>query len=425
MTEVPCADGPPGGLATPTRNKYFYGKLLDVFHLDLEQAYGNRKRWLVNRLVLGSGVVCGLEVAGTAAGMVQVAPGVALDRHGREIVVPAASPVIDPRQPTDDCGRPTGPPVGDGTTVTVYLAYHECGADYVPATACDCGCDGEPCCQASTVRERYRVLVVPGTTAAPSPQCTMPGLWQTGTSSASLRLPGTYGSLDYPVLSAHVGAACPEVAGDGRIPLATVTVHGSGAQPPATVDVDLGVRPVVTSNEVLLEAMVCLLDTVAGTGALAAPPPAPPRITSYSPWTHAGTLPVDILQSEGLQVTFDRPVQWPHGPSAGWFLVELEFGATGADPTERSVRRVEPREPLLSDDRQTVFFPLSASLREWVAQAGPDAEVLCRVVLKCHVLVDDDGTAVDGDFLGGVLPTGDGVPGGDFDSWFTVTGPEQ
>jgi hypothetical protein len=46
---------------------------------------------------------------------------------------------------------------------------------------------------------------------------------------------------------------------------------------------------------------------------------------------------------------------------------------------------------------------------------------LCRVVLKCNALQGADGQAIDGDFVLGTLPTGNGVPGGDFESWFTVT----
>ena len=49
-------------LAAPQRNNYFYGKLLDEFHFQMEQHYMNQKRWLLNRLSLGTGVLCGLEV---------------------------------------------------------------------------------------------------------------------------------------------------------------------------------------------------------------------------------------------------------------------------------------------------------------------------------------------------------------------------
>src|SRR3970282_1579003 len=55
-------------LESPTRNRYFYGKLLTERHFDLEQRYFNRKRWLLNRLTLGSGVICGLHGAAAARG---------------------------------------------------------------------------------------------------------------------------------------------------------------------------------------------------------------------------------------------------------------------------------------------------------------------------------------------------------------------
>ena len=52
----------PTALAAPQRNPYFYGKLLDADHLQLEQEYLNSKRWLVNLLLQGMGVVAGLAV---------------------------------------------------------------------------------------------------------------------------------------------------------------------------------------------------------------------------------------------------------------------------------------------------------------------------------------------------------------------------
>src|SRR5262249_52570807 len=76
----------PADLHAPVRNKYFYGKLLDVYHLELEQQYFTNKRWLLNRLVTGPGVVCGLRVELTDAGVV-ILPGLAIDRCGREIIV--------------------------------------------------------------------------------------------------------------------------------------------------------------------------------------------------------------------------------------------------------------------------------------------------------------------------------------------------
>src|SRR6476620_8900546 len=84
------------GLETFVRNRYFYGKMLDVLHFEMEQDYSNSKRWLLNRLVTGYGVVCGLDVQPAPEGRaVVVTSGVAIDRAGREIVVPRTSPPID------------------------------------------------------------------------------------------------------------------------------------------------------------------------------------------------------------------------------------------------------------------------------------------------------------------------------------------
>ncbi len=73
------------------RNRYFYGKLLSVDDFDAEQRYMNDKRRLINRLLHGSGVVCGLQVVEVDDFTISVEMGVALDFSGREIVV--AEPV--------------------------------------------------------------------------------------------------------------------------------------------------------------------------------------------------------------------------------------------------------------------------------------------------------------------------------------------
>ena len=70
------------------RPHYFTGKLLTADDLALEQRYHIEKRRLLNRVLHGNGVVSGLEVApGEQEGTVTVAPGVALDPRGRELVV--------------------------------------------------------------------------------------------------------------------------------------------------------------------------------------------------------------------------------------------------------------------------------------------------------------------------------------------------
>src|SRR5689334_21361389 len=117
------------GLAAPERNRFFYGKLMDQAAFDRDQAYFNRKRWLLNRLLYGRGVLCGLQVEAGDNGTVIVRPGVALDGFGREVIVPADT-TVDPHQLTDDRGRPQGDPLQAGT-VLLCLAYVERPADPV------------------------------------------------------------------------------------------------------------------------------------------------------------------------------------------------------------------------------------------------------------------------------------------------------
>ena len=80
-----------------SRNLYFPGKQLVTRDMEAEQRYFNDKRRLLNSLLHGTGIVCGLNVtavkqtstAGNEDGVsVAVEPGLAIDGSGREIVVP-------------------------------------------------------------------------------------------------------------------------------------------------------------------------------------------------------------------------------------------------------------------------------------------------------------------------------------------------
>src|SRR4030095_15961337 len=81
------------GLEQFERNRYFYGKMLDAFHFELETDYHNAKRWLINRAILGYGVaLCPDGVpAKDQRDSIVVTPGFAIDKWGREIVVPEAT----------------------------------------------------------------------------------------------------------------------------------------------------------------------------------------------------------------------------------------------------------------------------------------------------------------------------------------------
>ena len=71
------------------RNRYFYGKMLTARDFETEQKYFNDKRRLLNRSVLGAGIVCGLGVNAGDDTSLTVESGLALDYMGREIALSA------------------------------------------------------------------------------------------------------------------------------------------------------------------------------------------------------------------------------------------------------------------------------------------------------------------------------------------------
>src|SRR6266481_1512650 len=112
-------------MSSPRRNHFFYGKLLDELHLRMEQDYFNGKRWMLNRLALGRGVLCGLQV--TADGKyLWVSPGVAIDAYGREIVVPQKVRV-DLSKVAANCTT-TRDRKPEETKLYLALCYHDCRA---------------------------------------------------------------------------------------------------------------------------------------------------------------------------------------------------------------------------------------------------------------------------------------------------------
>jgi hypothetical protein len=231
---------PVGSLAAPERINYFYGLLLDADRLRQEQSYFNQKRWLLNRVALGQGVVCGLGITAdsTNPAALTLAPGVAIDGLGREIVVPQAI-AIDASQLTDDSGKivgqsPTGQPL------LVSLAYAEKAIDPVPVLVADCEHPGN-CAPAST-QEGFAVLVrvAPGPAPAPPPSTPLPA-------GAALRT----------MLADMVGAGPVSAGSDPSVPLARQTLPGGPLD--AVSD-----RLLVYSNPLLFQLVWDLAGTVSG-----------------------------------------------------------------------------------------------------------------------------------------------------------------
>jgi hypothetical protein len=229
-----------GALDALQRNRFFYGKLMDVAHFQQEQDYFRRQQALVNRLALGSGVLAGLNlVKGAAPGVVRILPGAALDGAGRLIVVP--HPVdIDARQGTDATGNPFGAPFTN-ETVVISLAFAEATTDPVAVLAPHC--DAPQDCAPSTVVEEFVVLVRAETTPPkPNYGCTL-GKFPPPPDPALLKL-----------LSAQVSGAFSPLPQDVSVPLGRVSLNQGAVD---TVDA-FSERPIVFSNPLLWQVAVCL-----------------------------------------------------------------------------------------------------------------------------------------------------------------------
>jgi len=275
---------------SPIRNRFFYGKLLDVFHFEMEQNYFNSKRWLLNRLVTGYGVVCGLNVLLTAdKKSIYVTPGVAIDKCGREIIVcqPSSPVVLPPPPPAPAPGGSTPPannPVGGpGTTVppapaapsagngggngspgngtencdcgqyvNVVLCYHECPTDPSPSMGGDC--DTQAMCSPGAIRERYCVQIVDGKLASARTTSAIADLFSGG-------------AINYPALANYVtGLSATDPCPDCCIPLANILIPDAG-QTYDQSGIDITMRPCVYTLDMLYEMILAIKPGAATTSA--------------------------------------------------------------------------------------------------------------------------------------------------------------
>lgn len=235
-----------GKLTAFERNYFFYGKLMDVPQFEKEQRYFNQKRLLLNRLVLGSGVVCGLDVVPGTEGRVSIQPGVAIDKGGREITLPATIPV-NPHQLTDDLGDPIGAPIDEGT-ITICLAYAETSTDPVPVLVPDCDTPGN--CAPSTLHEGFRILVRQTEDNSPQPPACKLNL-------SEFPPEAPLHEHLHTLLCGRISAPCLEAPQDLCVELARVTLP----QNDESIDSCTG-RSIAYGNVLLYELILCLAERV-------------------------------------------------------------------------------------------------------------------------------------------------------------------
>lgn len=471
-----CRDKKPqlGKLQTPERNHYYYGKLLDERNLEMEQDYFNHMRWLLNRLGLGAGILCGLDVTLSKDGkQLCISPGVAVDAMGREIIVPEPW-CFDPWLITDRCGHVKETLSREKPyEITICLAYHECYADYAPVLVTDCNIKEQ--CAPGTIRESFTVIISKG---LPKTN-TVDNLCEALNSQAA----------DSSERRQHVcevtSGACATPSEETCVILAGVILEEGGK-------ISEKIRPceyrtTLYSNERLFEMILCLaghgaagpkgdpgskwftgstdpvhatpanavdddcyLNTVSGhvfaktsgtwsyKGDIRGPtgPQGPPgtwpkntftRITEIS-WEHDGEMKFADFP-DALTVTFSSNVVPTSNNGRAWFIVSIETPFGGLSSTYNT-NYVSPTNSTTTVslnimgeykvDNQSISFLPDPVFITAIRTLDQSLSILCRVTLKCDFIIDEKGRAVDGNHLHGKLPSGDNIEGGQFESWFFI-----
>jgi hypothetical protein len=407
--------GPQCGVMAHERNRYYTGRYLTARDFRDEQAYFLSRHRLHNRLLHGWGVVCGLQVErhrSECPGHVIVNPGIAIDCCGRELVLRERTAVaiwLPPEQPAGGEGKAAANPP-DTLQYLLYLHYAEQAVECVPAIYAEDCSPGR--LEANRLREQPCLAALPWDERARKDHA---GCWQGSEESLRPCAKGC-GAEEERAL----GCVEPDCPCDLGVPLALITLAREGD----------GYRVVEDGIE---------------QGGIKRLPPPKEYLTSIVSinWPHGGSVSLAKLRTEmggQLKVSFDRKLAvlvskgGAAQPKAGAPMPRddvqgdeafginrctfvVQYGGRQKDIEFLDARRPGPH---LAEDCVAVF-PLDESFLDPDDRNGNIAGNTIYITLKCDFIPDCNGNPVDGNFLGGRFPTGDGVAGGAFESWFRVT----
>lgn len=400
MTERPCNDTPNAGCGRIAfeRNRYFTGKYMTARDFSDEQGYFLSRHRLHNRFFHGWGVACGLGIvphpdAACRERWVVVRAGLALDCCGRELFLPRNTPFELPLPPDADEGEEGTESDGKRRCFErpflLCLRYAEEEVEPVPALYAEGDCDPRHR-EANRVREAAELVA-----------CSLdevgPGCWLEPGGGEDL--PCRDDCDDDPPGPAGVclDPRCP--CGE-RVPLALVRPCDPEASWASGFEIDtLGVRRV------------------------AVPAGIHTHVAAIN-WPHGGEVSLRQLREEmggRLTVRFDRQLLPAEGEATG--IGEHTFAARYGGVQQDLEFLASPEEaiPRLEDGCLAVY-PVDPSYLKGKRNIAGN---MVYVTLRCDFVLDCHGIPVDGDHLKGRLPSGNGVPGGTFESWFRVVAGEE
>lgn len=392
------------------RNLYYTGKLLTARDLSDEQRYFRDKQRLHYLALHGWGVVCGLRVKPhpyCPALKIVIEEGFAVDDCGREIRIlqpaeldvpqPTPKPTIPPRAPQayDQAAEP--PPEELGKKLYICLSYQECETEQMPAPFDDCGCNSNGQ-RAGRALESYRLQI-------------------TETEPACLK----HHKEEHDCGEMYWGRHhhCPQPGQNCCLLLAVI--HRFVAGLPVTEEmIDMRSRRVLRATQELDHLLRCLIEKL--------PTRKLTHIRNFN-WIHGNEMHYhDFLRQyvgegkPGFEIEFNAPVH-QEGINPRTFQATIVHTRPGPG------RHVElaPARVDLEPAR------CSLKIEHEYAQQLREKDFDLFLTLKCDKVLDESGLAVDGNLLARLVeddegrkrysvttPTGDGIPGGLFESWIRV-----
>ncbi|HEX7334520.1 MAG TPA: hypothetical protein VF290_23665 [Pyrinomonadaceae bacterium] len=417
------------------RNNYFYGKQFTVRDLLQEQSYFNDKRHLINRMVLGWGVVCGLDVEWKPEKRkLVVEPGMALDCCGHEIIVCEKQYLSFDKNDDDCCLEDRQRPVGK---FVLCLEYHECKAEPIDFPAA--GCDEKGKTEYNRIRERFKLRLKSWDEACPKEPhdhvCCSDNYKQEATGEEFQRDCTT--ETVHQCLCHRLKDGCPECENCDCVILATIefkapTEEGyeeyypeqKPQEQPEDPIVDACTnRKLVYNNSLLYDLINCYHGDL-------------PHIVDFS-WREQAypsrEVSIDTflqMMRDGLTVYFDQPIE-PDSLNRHTFIVSYLLRDTG---TGAFVENRIPVQEIRKDQEGDCYTATFVATERWINKEldAEDSELLAgmpsidsgvdiEITLRgSRIWSSSNGKSLDGEYLADKLPTGNGTQGGDFVDWFRV-----
>lgn len=451
------------------RNHYYTGKFMAAEDFTTDQNYQVSRHRLHNRLLHGWGIICGLEVKQHTSRdcknrWVIVDPGAAMDCCGRELVVEKSMsfelPLPRPKgqgnppvQGRDDCDEQEEM----HEPFLLGLAYKETMIDYVPALYAENACDPQRQ-QPSRVREGVRLVCVPLHKVSAACWQVRDGwvhvfslsksfasqlddgevspelrkafaeqgrelahdahvdvqrkgrLWDLHSDKMRYEIRYDEGALNVWIEQLakcskdcdeeQTGGSCLEAdcPCHGIVPLALV--HFKVSQPEQGFHLHLYGRKHLPASADLLTHVI------------------------HTNWKHGEVLTLrQLREMKGkLRIRFDRKLLKREGDRTGINPMTFQVQYGGLQKTLEFMPIPEDDKSLYYDEDncEAVFTIAPRVIEESHRKQANLEENWVYITLKCDFILDCHHIPVDGNHLRGHLPSGDGVPGGTFESWFYV-----